>query len=343
MKTILKRFEALATNSRANNFKGAVIRLTAFYTLGVFLILIVFNTLVYGLFLEGIEHELHEDTDIVELYDATKNEKYETEEIAEDLLNVLLVSDAVILVLTIVVSYLLARRTLAPLGESYQRQKRFVADAAHELRTPLAVIKAGSEVLLKSDRTIDEYQKFIAESEEEVERLITISNDLLFLTQNKEVVSDTCERFSFSQICEKRAQAFQAYAQTKHVSLTTLIEDHLYMRGRQDDISRMVLNLLKNAVDYNKPDGTVRIELKKKDAHVILSIQDTGVGIESKDIPHIFERFYKADSARVQSHSSGSGLGLSIVKEIVSDHKGTITIESVLGKGTVCIVTFPCA
>ncbi len=343
MKTILKRFEVLATNSKANNFKGAVIRLTAFYTLGVFVILVVFNTLVYGLFSEGIEHELHEDTDIVELYDATKNEKFETEEIAQDLLNVLLVSDAVILLLTIIVSYLLARRTLAPLGEAYQRQKRFVADAAHELRTPLAVIKAGSEILLKNGRTIEEYKKFIGESKEEVDRLISISNDLLFLTQNKEVVSDACERFSLSQISKKHSEAIRAYAQTKLVSLSVHIEDSIFMRGRQDDISRMVLNLLKNAIDYNKPSGTVHIELMKKDSQAILTIHDTGIGIDSKDIPHIFERFFKADSARVQSHTSGSGLGLSIVQEIVTDHKGTITIESVLGEGTVCIVKFPCA
>ncbi len=341
MNTIFKRFEALATNSKATNFKGAVIRLTAYYTIGVFLILAVFNILVYGLFSAGIEREIHEDTFIVERHILIEGDT-ESEGVTDDLLNVLLVSDTTILILTLIVSYLLARKTLAPLGDAYQKQKRFVADAAHELRTPLAVIKAGSELFLQNERTGSEYKQFIAESQEEIERLIALSNDLLFLTQNVEAQVYTFEKFSVSDICTKQFENISAYAKTKHITMQSHIEKELCMFGKRDDISRLVLNLLKNAIDYNKLDGSVALTLAKKQSDIVLTVSDTGIGIAQSDIPHIFERFYKADSSRTQTNTSGSGLGLALVHEITTLHKGIIQVTSTLNSGTTFELSFPC-
>ncbi len=341
MKTILKRFEALAINSKADNFKGAVIRLTAYYTLGMLIVVIAFSTVVFSLFSADIESSFEGyPEDSVHLTELGEESVFH--EITENLLDTILISDLSILVLTMIVSYFLARKTLAPLGVAYQKQKRFVADAAHELRTPLAVIKAGSEVLLKNGRTTEEYKKFVEESEEEVERLIVLSNDLLFLTQNSEVKEYAPETFSLSLICTKQCENVTAYATTKNIRIQTHVDVDVWMMGKKDDMSRLVLNLLKNAIDYNIIGGIVTLSLKRKQSQVVLSVADTGIGIPKHDIPHIFERFFKSDTSRVQKDTTGSGLGLSIVFEILSRHNGTVHVESTPNKGTTFTLKFPC-
>lgn len=343
MKNIFKPLEVLATNSKATNFNEAVIRLTAYYTAGVFLILIVFSFLVYGLFSAGVGEQITEDR--AELYEAGEETEDADEffhEVTENLLNILLLSDAVLLLVTVLVSYILARKTLAPLAIAYQRQQRFVADVAHELRTPLAVMKAGSEVLLQHDRTQEQYKKFTAESQEEVDRLITLSNDLLFLIQNNAVGKESFEKFSLSQVCETQSKNVVPYAELSSITLDSHIEKNVIVRGKKDDIARLLLNILKNAIDYNKPQGKVVVTLVKKQRQAILTVEDTGIGIAPHNLAHIFDRFYKADSSRTQKHTAGSGLGLSIAQEIATRHGGTIDVKSILGEGSTFVLSFPC-
>jgi signal transduction histidine kinase len=341
MKNIFKQFGVLATSSKADNFEWAVIRLTMYYTVGVFFILCVFSVLVYSLVVTDLEDNLHENTDETVSILEIKNEPI-LHEITENLFNILIFSDIVLLFLTIGVSYVLARKTLMPLKEAYQKQKKFVADAAHELRTPLAVQKAGAELLLQHERSVAEYKKFIEESQEETDRLITLSNDLLFLVQHKEQVQSSFEQFSLSQVCTTQSENIRSYALQNGVSLSMHIEEGIMMTGSRSDIARLILNLLKNAIDYNVPQGAVTLTLRKDNSLVVLSVTDTGIGIHEKNIPYIFERFYKADSSRTVKTVSGSGLGLSIVKEIVVRHGGLIKVESALGKGTTFELRFSC-
>ncbi len=340
MNTIFKRFGELVTSLRANDFNGAVLRLTAYYTFSVFCILVTFSFLVYGLFLFGTEHEFLEQ----ELLYTTEFEKEETavfKEIQEDLFDVLVVSDLIFLFISIITAYVLARRTLAPLSVSYQLQRRFVADAAHELRTPLAVMKAGSELLLQQERGTDQYKKFIGESLEEVNRLIALSNDLLFLAQNKEVQKGNQAEFSLSDVCMGQTTSILPYAEKKGISVSHTIAPAVLLNGRMSDMARLVLNLLKNAVDYNTRGGSVSVTLSKDGSQAVLVIQDTGIGMSEKDLSHIFDRFYKADSSRTQTNETGSGLGLSIVNEILLEHKGTVAVESKQGIGTTFTLRFP--
>jgi signal transduction histidine kinase len=341
MNRIFKQLGESATSLKANNFKIAVVRLTALYTTGVFVILLVLTGLVYGLFSTKIdeiqeEQESHLSEDKGNLEEA---QEPLIEKLSENLFDILIFSDTLLLFLTVFISYFLARMTLAPLEDTYQKQKRFIADAAHELRTPLAVLKAGEEVLLQQERTIEEYKRFTTESLDEVNRLIGLSNDLLHLAQQADLKQQH-ERVSLSNIVHRQCESMRLYAQTKHVELSLHLDEHVFILGRSNDLSRLILNLLKNAIDYNKQNGTVRVSLIEKDTKVVLTIEDTGIGISPKDIPHIFERFYKADSSRTQN-ASGSGLGLSIAREIVEEHKGSIYLESRLGAGTVCTVRFP--
>lgn len=340
MNTIFKQLEELVTNLKANDFNGAVLRLTAYYTFSVFCILLTFSFLIYVLFLFGTEHEFLKP-------DPGHNQKWEQretaafKEIQSDLFDVLFFSDLAFLLVSIVVSYLLARRTLAPLSLSYQLQRRFIADAAHELRTPLAVIKAGSEVLLQHERGGDQYKKFIGESLEEVDRLIALSNDLLFLAQNKELKKGIPVKFSLSDACTQQSSSILSYAGKKGITILTTIAPSVSIEGRMHDMARLMLNLLKNAIDYNTHGGSVTVSVSKEGASAVLIVRDTGIGINEKDMSRIFDRFYKTDSSRTQTEETGSGLGLSIVYDILLEHHGTVTVESKRGVGTTFTLRFP--
>lgn len=335
MKNIFKQSEVSGINSKPNTFRAAVIRLTTYYSVGVFVILTVFSMLVYGLFVESLDRDIKEDESGIEMEEAFHSEA------AENLFNILLISDVVLLFVAIFISYLLSKRTLEPLRIAYQKQKKFVADAAHELRTPLAVMKAGGEVVSQKERSVSEYQRFISESGEEVERLITLSNNLLFLANNENITKNNFIQVSFSDISKKQCESIVPYANLKHVTISSEIAEGIIINGKEDDIKRLLLNLLKNAVDYNKTGGRVFVKLSKKGTKALLSVKDTGVGIADKDITFIFDRFYKADSSRTQNASSGGGLGLAIVSDIVAQHGGSINVTSKIGKGSVFEIEIP--
>lgn len=343
MKNIFKQFEELGTHSNQSEYTRAVVKLTLTYTVGVFIVLAMFNFLVYGLFSNNIENRESERIE-QSLFPEDNYELVEEriEEIEASLLNILLISDCFILVLTFCGAYILSKRTLAPLEENYQKQIQFSADVAHELRTPLAVMQAGSEVILRSDRGVSEYKRFIQESLDEVKRLTTLSNNLLFLAYRNRKKSILMTKVSLTEICRKQVDVMRVYATTKNITINTVLTSEFEVLGIKDDLTRLVMNLLKNAIDYNKPNGMVTVTLNKIKNQVILSVEDTGLGINNKDLPHIFERFYKADSSR-QKNSSGTGLGLAIIKGIVDEHHGAIKVKSVFGIGSTFEVILPSA
>lgn len=345
MKNILKRFEEWVTHLNQSDYRRVVVSLTIKYTFGVFIILIIFNFLVYVLFTNSLEIKEGETTEHSQEF--TENDEHglqfrvdQTEKLESNLIRVLAISDGLILIVSFYAAFLLSKRTLTPLEESYKKQTRFIADAAHEFRTPLAVMQAGSEVMLRSHRTTSEYEKFINESLDEVKRLTTLSNNLLFLAKNNRKKSHLMSKVSLSEICAKQVEVMASYAQDKEVSIRFTSEGSCSILGNKDDLTRLIINLIKNAVDYNRKDGIVTISVKTLKNQVLLVVEDNGVGIKAEDLPHIFERFYKVDTSRSQSHS-GTGLGLAIVKEIVTEHNGVVKVTSILGKGTVFKLTFP--
>lgn len=340
MANILKQFAAWATSFKSNSFLRARLKLTAYYTAVVLVILAVFSLAVYGLFARNIASNLEYEGSGQE--ENSKIEAKIIEKAQDQMQTILLTVDGLIIVLVAGLSYYLAGKTLEPIETAYKRQKRFVADCAHELRTPLAVMKTGVEAVLNGRDSKDEYKKLTQDSLEELNHLSVTVDDLLFLARSDDLQKVEFNKFDLANLARKQIELMRPYAQDKAVDLQEDIKGELHMDGNKVYLKRLLSNLVKNAIDYNKPKGTVKVTLQKDKQQAVLKVTDTGIGISQEDLKHIFERFYKSDKARVRK-SSGAGLGLSIVQEIVALHKGKIDIKSELDKGTEIIVSLPFA
>ncbi len=252
----------------------------------------------------------------------------------------LFIIEITLIILTVITSFWLAGRTLRPIANSYEQQKKFVADAAHELRTPLTVIKTGAETTLTGASTIKDYQNLARDSLEEVDYMSSTVNDLLFFAHSDAQQTPVFAKINLTQLVNRQTEVMQPYAHKKSVVLAQDCQAKCYVRGNHLYLKRLLNNLLQNAIDYNKPTGTVTVSLMQSRHEITLIVADTGIGIASKDLAHIFNRFYKADESRTKQ-SSGAGLGLSIVQEIVTSHCGQISVKSQLGKGTAVTVMLP--
>lgn len=251
------------------------------------------------------------------------------------------VAIVVSLVLVFIASYIISKFALKPVKHAWQKQLDFTADASHELRTPLAVIKTNLEIVLDNpNETVESQLKWLKNIEIEHTRMTKLVEDLLTLSR-----ADTGEQSLFTStfLLDETAQVaintFQSVCQQKELDLTHNIETNIPFSGDEKRISQLIIILLDNAVQYTQPKGKIHFELHKKENAIEFSVQDTGVGIFEEDTAKIFERFYRVNNTR-QQNPDGSGLGLSIARWIVEQHKGKISVDSKLGKGTIFSVVF---
>ncbi len=232
---------------------------------------------------------------------------------------------------------------LARLESSFNEQQRFIADASHELRTPLAVLRGETEVALAKQRTADEYQQSLSLIQEEAERLSRIVEDLFILARQPIDAPATLmkERVSLNDAVRDCARAAQVLATRKGVRLTTESNSgSLDLTGDKELITRMLLNLLDNAVKYTPAGGEISLALTRQNGNAEIVVRDTGIGIAEKDRQRVFDRFYRVDKARSRA-LGGAGLGLSIVRWIVEVHGGDIRIDSAPGRGSTFTVDLP--
>lgn len=332
MKRISRRFVAWATDSKTEPFQKARLKLTLHYIVGMGILLAIFNFGVYGLFVSDLPDPIEPTL--------TATQRQAIDKAGERLERALLMVDGLMIIVVSGIGYYFAGRTLRPIEVMYRRQKKFVADVAHELRTPLAVLKIGAEATLAGQSTQKDYQKLTMDSLQEVNYMATTVNDLLFLARGDAMKTPTLARLNLTELVVKQTELMQPYAHNKDVILSQNCQAACFVRGNQMYLKRLLTNLLQNAIDYNKSSGTVTLSLTKTNHEVTLKIIDTGIGMDSSTLTHIFERFYKADQSRT-IQSSGAGLGLSIVKEIVTSHSGQIGIQSQLGRGTSVSIIFP--
>lgn len=224
------------------------------------------------------------------------------------------------------------------LEESFLVQKRFAANAAHELKTPLAVMKTGLQVLKIDDEpSLEDYEEVTDGMEQSLDRLINTVNSLMFLAD--EGLAEEFESNSLGELLETAVQQLAGKAEEKKVSVYMQCGDSSII-GSQTLLYRMFYNIIENAIKYNKEGGEIYVKDEQKDQTVTVQIKDTGVGMEPEDIKYIFDPFYRADKSRSQQ-IQGSGLGMSIVKLIVGRCRGDIRIESEPDAGTTVEVQFP--
>ena len=235
--------------------------------------------------------------------------------------------------------YFLAGRTLRPISEMVEEQNRFISDSSHELRTPLTSLRSEIEVGLRNKTlSLPNARKILASNLEEVVALQVLSDDLLELSQNGNLVNKNfMKKVSISEITKIAVKKVDSLAKNKSIIIENKVKNGTIL-GVQDRLTEVIVILLDNAVKYSPRLSMVEISSKISEGKVLVSVIDHGRGIDEKDLPHIFDRFYRADKSRTES---GYGLGLSIARKIVESHGGAIKGTSIPGRETVFTITLP--
>jgi len=250
--------------------------------------------------------------------------------------------NVLVVVVAGVACYLLARRTLEPIEAAHERQKRFTADVSHELRTPLTSLKMGSEVaLMDKQANKDELRAALESNLEDAAKMNLLINNLLRLTKlDADEVHATFIKLSTKSLSEAAVQQVQKIADLKQIKIQSEVTD-LAVQGDQDSLTQLLVILLDNAIKYSPEKSVVHLKTAAKDDQVQISVRDSGQGIAPAMLPHVFDRFYRAEKSRNKATTDGFGLGLSIAKLITDRHDSTITLTSRSGHGTTATVALP--
>ncbi len=229
---------------------------------------------------------------------------------------------------------------IARLDKSVQKIRRFSGDVSHELRTPLTIIRGEIEVLLRKERSPEEYRKTLQSALEETHQLEAIIDDLLFLSRLEAIAGRSFEKtVGLDEVLLRVVESREPSAKTKGLGLEIIRLDDTAVRGDEGLLFRMAANLLDNAIRYTPGGGKVEVVLEQREGTCVLSVSDTGIGIPEESMSSIFDRFYVADGSRSRE-KGGSGLGLSIVKHVAEIHGARIEVDSAVGKGTVFRIIF---
>lgn len=234
------------------------------------------------------------------------------------------------------------------LAEHVQRQREFVSNAAHELRSPLAALRTSFEVALDHDRSTEEYRELLADLIEECDGLSKLVNQLLLLAEGDAGLAKSSLPVRLDEIVRRSLDMFQGLAEQNDVRLHAGNLAAVTVWGNDFHLRQVLHNLVDNALKYTPAGGEVEVSVALEAERgsgrklAVLRVRDTGSGIAAEDLPHIGERFYRADKSRQRLQPiSGTGLGLSICKALVNSYGGTLTVESVVGQGTTVVVALP--
>jgi heavy metal sensor kinase len=230
---------------------------------------------------------------------------------------------------------------LARLDSSFDLMRRFIADASHEMRTPVSVIRGEADVALDRERSPEEYRDSLAIVHDESKRLSRLVDDLLNLARadaghNVLRIGNLYCNDLLAECC----RSVQQLAAAKNIALEWRSDSDVEYRGDEALLRRMLLNLLDNAIRYTAPGGKIAVSLERTDNSFAIRVADTGIGIAPEAAPHVFERFYRGDEARSRE-AGGFGLGLSIVKWIAESHRGSVELTSAPGAGAIFTVRLP--
>ncbi len=341
----LKQGGAWVTALKSDIFTWARIKLTVTYLLIVAGILIVFSATLYSDVSSRVRAEWQRRTVIS--HEAGDETFYDST--IEHLQTGIVTVDVIMFMIAAGLSYWLAGYTLRPIKKALESQQAFSAEASHELRTPLAVMRNSTEVLLRGKENLsDETRAVLKSNLEEIEAMSVMTEDLLQLSRGKSADAVKYDKTDLAGSAKGVAEKFKAAAGQKGIKLDFSGLSPAHVFADKPALERMIKNILQNAIVYTQQGGSVFVRVMQQEKFAVLHIEDTGHGIPAKDLPHIFERFYKADVARsagagAAAGHAGSGLGLAIARQIADHHNAVIRVQSEIGKGTKFEVIFPLA
>jgi signal transduction histidine kinase len=333
-------------------FRSALLKLTAVYVVMIMAICIVFSIVVDHV----ADTELHGG--IYNQY-SRMNKEYQSFGLrqtgtpdaefamrAQRIQTQIFYFNLLVLVVTTVACYLLARRTLRPIEAAHAQQKRFTADVSHELRTPLTALRMETEVsLLEAKAPAADLRRTLQSNLEEVDRMEVLINNLLLLSSMEANKLRTDFRsLDLQDVVKTAVQTVGKLAANKHIMINTELQSK-QVNGDSASLTQLFVILLENALKYSPVQATVSIAMAHKKGRVVVDIKDPGIGIPAEALPHVFDRFYRADSARSKDAADitpqGFGLGLSLAKLIADLHGAEIILTSTPGSGTIAAVILP--
>lgn len=341
-------------------FRSARIKLTVWYLLIIMLISISFSVAIYKVLtfeLERFERvqrlrieRIYPERLRISLPSNIRGEVIHPSlfdprlitETEERIKIILAIINITILAASATAGYFLAGRTLKPIKEMVEEQNRFITDSSHELRTPLTSLKSEIEVSLRDKKlNLEGARNLLKSNLEEVNNLQVLSDGLIKLTQYQKGDNGLIfDKISLAAVIEEATKKISVLAKTKSIKIVNNVED-LTIEGSQPALTELFVIFLDNAIKYSPEKTVVILDTEKSENQAIIHIRDQGLGISEKDISHLFDRFFRSDRSRTKGEIPGYGLGLSIAKQIIDKHNGSIKVQSKLGKGTTFTVQLP--
>ncbi|MFA5107564.1 MAG: HAMP domain-containing sensor histidine kinase [Patescibacteria group bacterium] len=330
------------------------LRLAGWYTLIMMCLSISFSVAIYqispGQIGVGLRHQAEifrsrdDDYPPPMIFNPIEEEFLQAQiiEVRNQLRTTLIILNGAILLVAGAISYFLARRVLKPIEDNLETQRQFTADASHELRTPLTAMRTEIEVALRDAAANDhDFRDILRSNLEEVQRLEGLTTGLLRLARHdNNGHSQPTTTVSIASASDEAIQRVASLAKKKGITLKRKALDGTVL-GDSHSLVELLVILLDNAIKYSPDKTNVEISSQTKAGRTTITIADHGLGIRATDLPHIFDRFYRADVSRSKHRVEGFGLGLPIAKQIVEQHHGTIEVKSELGKGTIVTVRLP--
>ncbi len=228
---------------------------------------------------------------------------------------------------------------LTRLDGAFKRERQFIADVAHELKTPLSTLKSSVEIALEKDREKEEYRRVLGETLIDINQIArTLKNILDLAWSDADQPQLSQETFSLSEQMIELKELASKMADGKKISVRGSIENGINVLGKRDKLGRAILNLIDNAIKYSQNGSSIVVSLYKRNNNAVIEVKDKGIGVSEEEVPHLFERFYRGSKT---AKTLGSGLGLAIASGIIKAHHGEIKVVSKTGRGTTMTITLP--
>jgi signal transduction histidine kinase len=321
-------------NNRIDEFFEARIGLTLYYLITAIVILCGTSIITYNAILTNLTESILERK-----FDPVIS-KLILNDARTILLNRFLTIDSLIILSTVIVGFLLTNKTLKPIKANMLKQKRFIADASHELRTPTAVVISGLEVALNNKKLDFPLAKRTLENTlEEMREFAELSNTLLDISKyNMPEVKIKYENIRIDEKIERITEKNKILAKIKNITIEAKIESSATISGNRIELGRVFYNILDNAIKFTPHGGLIRVTGEIKLNKYLITVSDNGSGIPKESISKIFDPFFRVNGAR---NTNGAGLGLTLSKKIIENHRGTISIKSQENKGTDVVISLP--